>query len=331
MDFKELLYVLTIEEEQSFSGAAKKLFMAQPSLSQYIKRLEGSLGFLLFDRSRMPITLTDEGRQYVDYARRILLLKEEMQRGLEDIAKAERGKVSLGIPSIRGSYLLPLMIPFFKNRHPEIEVTLIEMPAGGSDELEKRLAEGKLDLCILSYPVNNDEIGYETIFEEEILLAVPPGYKTRSTHESALHVDTSFIDLKEMKGQPFILTTQESRLRKAVERLLAEAGFSPHIIMETNSLETAQKMVSVGYGFTFVPEMFMRAPYERHCPTYKSVYGTNYLWPLLLAYRKGGYLSKATKTFLTDIKLYCKEFLRAELMRETGRISALPRTSSGAC
>ena len=101
VDFRELLYVLTIEEEKSFSNAAKKLFMAQPSLSQYIKRLEGSLGFLLFKRSHTPLTLTDEGKQYVDYAKRILILKEEMQRVLEEVANAERGSISLGIPSIR--------------------------------------------------------------------------------------------------------------------------------------------------------------------------------------------------------------------------------------
>jgi len=320
VDFRELLYVLTIEEEKSFSNAAKKLFMAQPSLSQYIKRLEGSLGFLLFKRSHTPLTLTDEGKQYVDYAKRILILKEEMQRVLEEVANAERGSISLGIPSIRGSYLLPMMIPFFKYRHPKIEVTPVEVMAGGSDELEKWLSEGKLDLCILSHPISRNDLEYEMIFEEEILLAVPPSNKTISSEQAIKHNASHLLYLKELKGQPFILTTNQTRLRKAIERVLAEANFSPRIIMETNSLETAQKMVSVGYGCTFVPEMFMRAPYERHCPTYQSVQESDYRWPLLIAHRKGGYLSKATKTFLGDIKLYCRDYLRSELIHAIGSV-----------
>lgn len=318
MDFRELLYVLTIAEEECFTSAAKKLFMSQPSLSQYIKRLEGGLGFLLFDRSRTPLSLTDEGRQYVEYAKRILLLKEEMRRGLEDVANAERGTVSLGIPSIRGSYLLPLMIPFFKSRHPRIDVHLIEVPAGGSDELEKWLSEGKLDLCILSYPIIRNDLEYETIFEEEILMAVPPDYEAKVMPRTGKKDRLTPICLNELKDKGFILTSSQTRLRITANYLLEQAGCKPKVIMETNSLETAQKMVSVGYGCTFVPEMFMRASYERHCPTYRSIQGTDYLWPLFVAYRKGGYLSKATKTFLHDIKLYCRELLRAELRQEIG-------------
>ena len=319
MDFKELRYVLTIDEEKSFTRAAQKLFMAQPSLSQYIKRLEDSLGFPLFDRSRIPLALTDEGEQYVAYARQILLLKEEMRRGLEDISRGTgRGNVSLGIPSVRGSYLLPLMIPHCKKKYPHIEVTLIELPAGNSDELERRLSEGKLDLCILSHPTTVEEVAYETIFEERLLLAVPPYYESRLPSGTVAGGKFPLIDLSELKDQPFILTTRETRLRRAVERLLSEAGFTPKVIMETNSLETAQKMVSVDYGFTFAPEMFMRAPFERHCPTYRSILGSDYLWPLLVAHRKGGYLSRATRTLLGEIKLYCRELLRGELMQMLG-------------
>lgn len=304
MDFKELSYILTITEEKSFSRAAQRLFISQPSLSQYVKRLEDSLGFELFKRSSIPLTLTSEGEQYVEYAKRILSLREEMQRGIEDIANSRKGKVVLGTSMTRGSAILPLLIPFFKKRHPDIEITLYEKPAGESISLEKLLSESKIDLCVLSPPIIRKDIVCEILYEERVLLAAPPDYHAEPHIASASAEGLPVIDLAHLKDEPFILSMEHTRLRVEAEKICAESGFSPRILLETNSLETAQKMVSVNYGFTFVPEMCIRDTNEKHCPHYYAFRQPNYTWPLYIAYKKDGYISKASRAFLEATKEY---------------------------
>lgn len=304
MDFKELSYILAITEERSFSRAALRLFISQPSLSQYVKRLENSLGFELFKRSIIPLTLTNEGEQYVEYAKRILVLREEMQRGIEDIANSRRGKVVVGMSMARGSAILPLFIPFFKKRHPDIEIALYEKPAGESINLEKLLSESKIDLCVLSPPIIRKDIVCETLYNERVLLAAPPGHHVEPYIVAASAEGLSTIDLTHLKDEPFILSMEHTQLRVEAEKICAESGFKPKILLETNSLETAQKMVSVNYGFTFVPEMCVRDMNEKHCPSYYTFHQPNYTWPLYIAYKKDGYISKASRAFLEALREY---------------------------
>jgi DNA-binding transcriptional LysR family regulator len=317
VDFKELNYILTIAEEGGFSRASRKLFLSQPSLSQYVKRLEDELGFGLFDRTQTPIALTDEGEHYVAYARKILMLREEMRRGFDDISSAKRGRVALGIPSIRGSVLLPDLIPYFKSQCPNIHISLLETPPGGSKILEASILDGKNDLIILGHPVSTRGIEFEPIYDERMFLAVPPPYEKDLKFLESKNTLYPLVDMSCLRDHPFIMGREYTLVRRMTESLCEPYGFRPNVVIETDSLVTTQRMVSLGYGLTLVPEMFLNSNYENFRPKHYSIQDPDYIWQMFIAYKKGGYLSKAAKVFLEVTKNYFKELTANRKARET--------------
>ena len=97
MDLKEFEYVLAINEDKSFSKAAKRLFISQPSLSQYINRLENQLGVTLFDRNTIPLTLTYEGELYIEAMQNIVEIFNGMQKSFDDISELKKGRINIGL------------------------------------------------------------------------------------------------------------------------------------------------------------------------------------------------------------------------------------------
>ena len=110
MIFKNYEYFLTIAEEGNISSAARKLFVSQPSLSQYLKRLETNLGVELFDHTRYPLQLTYAGERYLAYVQDLFNLDRRMQQEFSDITQNRRGKIRLGIAYWRGSNVLPQVL-----------------------------------------------------------------------------------------------------------------------------------------------------------------------------------------------------------------------------
>ena len=104
MELRQLRYMLAVAEEKSFSQAAKKLYIAQPHLSQYIQKLETQLGVKLFDRSRTPLTLTLAGEQFAQKARQILRLNNNLLQQMKDYTEEKNGRLVLGISPVRSAY-----------------------------------------------------------------------------------------------------------------------------------------------------------------------------------------------------------------------------------
>lgn len=307
LDLRELKYPLTIAEEKSFSKAAKKLYIAQPSLSQFILRLEKSLGATLFDRSKKPLAITEEGETYIDYAMRILAMSGEMRRNLGDRSAAGRGRIALGIPVLRSVYLLPLLLPFFRINHPDIEITLAE---GDTNHLERLLLDGMIDISVMSLPIRARGIRCQTIFDERILLAAAPRrarlLKARR-HRSAMF---PVVDIASLWDEDFILTSPGSRLRSIVESICLDRGINPRVALETQSVDTAQSLVAVGNELTFVPEMYVRTSGDRPCPTYFSLQSPDCVWPMVVACKEGSGMSRLAKALFEETLEFGREHLR---------------------
>lgn len=161
---------MAIAEEKSISKAAKKLYITQPSLSQYIMRLENNLGVKLFDRSASSMILTYAGEIYVQTAKDILNLNTGMKRKLSDIAGSKKGRLVMGVPHQAGRHVLPLVLPEFHRQYPEIEIVIKE---DVTMRLEEMLINGKIDIAILNLPMQNEKILYETIATERVFLVAP--------------------------------------------------------------------------------------------------------------------------------------------------------------
>lgn len=297
MEFRQLHYALHIAAERNFSRAAEKLHIAQPSLSQQLSKLEKEIGVLLFQRNTSSVELTHAGEAFMEKAQKIIDEVELLRQEMSDISQLRGGKVVVGSMPITGSHLLPYVLPAFKLTFPDIEITLLE---DSSMNLEKLTALGKTDLSLLSLPLVEPSLAYEIIGEELIDLAVP------ANHPLALRATANNIpvpvQLEELKEEPFIILKKGQGFRKMTIELCQQAGFEPHVVFESSNIETIQSLVAAGMGVTLVPRYIARAPRSEFVPVYLPLAEPVPYRTLVVAYRKGRYLSKAAEAFIETFK-----------------------------
>lgn len=243
---KQFKYVLALAREGSFSRAADALNISQPSLSQYIKKLETQLEVELFDRSGGNVRLTDAGRIYVEYGRKILDLEHQMDSRFQDIVGCQRGTIRIGISAHRSVCLMPPVVKAFKAEYPGYQLILDER---SRNVLIDAAVHGEFDLCITTLPVDQDMFHVEPLFREEMVLAVPANSDICQT----LRLENGRIDIRLVDGAEFVVLREEHPMQMELEALLAKHSLSITRTVECTSLETMLSMVSAGMGMALVP------------------------------------------------------------------------------
>ncbi|MBB6674066.1 LysR family transcriptional regulator [Cohnella nanjingensis] len=292
MEFRLLQYVIQIAAERNFSRAAEKLHIAQPSLSQQLSKLEKELGVLLFKRSTNSVELTHAGSVFVGKAQQIVDMTEQLRREMEDLADLRKGRIVVGSLPMTGSHVLPHVLPAFRGAYPDIEIALVE---DTSAQLEQLTASGGTDVSLLSLPLVEPALAYEPIIEEEICLAVPPD------HPLASAASARDIAMAELKDESFVMLKKGQGFRALAHNMCQEAGFSPRVAVESANIETVQSLVAAGMGIALVPEMVTRRPLQGLAPVHLHLQGRPHR-TLVIAYRKGRYLSNAAEAFIATFR-----------------------------
>ena len=302
MDFRELVYITTVADCQSVTAAAKKLYISQPSLSQIISKVENELGVKLFDRTVYPIALTYAGETYVETARRILLLKDNLRRQLTDIGEGKRGRITLGIPVERAGYMLPATLKEFRKVYPGVEVCPVE---ANSSMLLEGLKRGDTNFVILpreSAEMASDtkaELEMEVIYKEELLLVTGEGVLSPE-HMVKGREDT--VDIAKLENVPFILLKKGHSIRRHADRLFRKNHISPEIVVETSSNINAVQLANAGLGAAIVPERAVAILGGREkirCYTLGYQAST---WDVNVIYLKDAYLDGAERFFIEVMK-----------------------------
>ena len=293
MEFKQFEYILMIDKEKSFSKAAKKLFISQPSLSQYVARLENQLGVSLFNRSTTPLTLTDQGEIFVATAASILKQLDDMKKNFDDFSNLKSGKLNIGLTPSKANAPLPEVLSVFREKYPGITVSITEGP---SLALEDMLIKGMVDICMMNLPIANPNIDYDEINKEKIYIAAPPDFSLPNENKEDGFNKIRFKDIAKM---PFILLRPEQRLRQFSEQVFAKAGVKPNIFLETSSIETSLRLSAAGMGFSFVPEHYLTSLNLETKPKYYSIIDNSFdwAWTLVIAYRRTAYKPNAVNAF----------------------------------
>lgn len=254
MDTKHLYYAVQVAEYRSISKAADVLYLSQPTLSQHISKLETQLGCKIFDRNALPLRLTYEGEIFMDYALKILSLEKELTHKMQSSIKAESGRLTIGIPSCYGAYILPQVLPLFKEQFPHIDLQLVE---DSSASLEILLEKGLIDLGIMNLPVNNKQLLYVTLLMDHVVLAVPNHLLHTNTPTqyplTSLHLLDS-INLQEYKDAPFLLLKPGHRVAFISRKILEEEHISPDVYIQSSSIDTLCEFCLLGHGIAFVPQ-----------------------------------------------------------------------------
>ncbi|URZ03153.1 HTH-type transcriptional regulator CynR [Clostridium felsineum] len=289
VDFRQFEYVTIVAEEKSISKAAERLYISQPSLSQYIIRLENSLGVKLFDRTATAITLTFAGEKYIETAKNIINLNNQLTRELNDIVNLKKGRIILGVPSQAGTYILPLILPRFYEEFPNIEIIIEENIVS---ELEQMLLDGRVDIAILALPVQHEKIQYEAIMNEKMFLIAP--------FKHPICKMTGNIKFNLVKNEKFIMLKKGQRMRLISDEIFSRMEVKPNVILEIANLAVAYRLAASGMGFTIVPEnvlcLLNTKPKESHFIIDDLEH------TLVVAYRKGEYITRATREFIIKLK-----------------------------
>ena len=289
MDFRQLQYVLKVAACGSITKAANELYMAQPSLSSYIGKVEKELGVLLFDRSVNPIQLTLAGEEYVKEARRMLYIQEQLQKKLQDISQVSRRRVRIGISHERGIFMLPRILPVFRERFPEVSV---EVVPGSHKKLSAQLSEGTLDIVMLPTIEKTADFRYIDVYEEEIMVCAGAGI-VRSEHLYEGKWD--MIDPDRCGSIPFIKMEPGHVITHAFDRVFTG---KMNIVFEAYSSAEALRLAAAGMGACLVSQMTMDMIQYDHATRAFSIGPKPMTWSVCACMRKDAYVGSVEKALI---------------------------------
>lgn len=299
MDFRELVYITTVADYQSVTAAAKKLYISQPSLSYFISKVEEDVGVKLFERKNGPFKLTYAGEKYVETARKILLMNENMRGELKDMGQGGKGVVHFGIPTERAGYMLPRVIQKFRGQYPAAEVRIQE---SRSEELIRLLMRDEIRFFVLPGDRGKKAaaVKSELIYREKLFLVTGPGVVTDRIMAQG---QDSRIFLEKMKELPFILLKKGHAIRDKTDQVLERHGIMPNIFMEISSCISAVQLAAAGLGITIVPQraLDVLGGVEKFCCyQYDDVPDG---WDVNVIYKKDVYLNRMERSFIKLLKL----------------------------
>ena len=257
MDLRQLRYLVALADEAHFTRAAARMHVAQPALSQQIRKLEDELGLPLVDRSTRRVALTEAGILLVDRARRVLAEIDAVRAELDDLAGVRGGHLVIGAMQSLGPFDLSILLAMFHQQYPAVELTVQEEV---SDALLAMLRADAVDLAFVSVTERVDH----DVLETKRLLTEPLVVMVARDHPLAAR---ERVRMAELRDEPFIAFREGAGLRRILTVAAHDAGFDAQIAFETNEVERARALASRGLGVTIVPE----SDAHRHGPPIAGV------------------------------------------------------------
>ena len=303
----EMNYVYEVYRQRSFTKAAQALYIAQPSLSQMVRKAEARIGAPIFDRSTSPIGVTELGRAYIRAAEQVLQIEADLQQYLDDTEKCLTGALTLGGTTFFTSYVLPPLVSAYSERYPGVELRLHEAHTG---QLKQELQEGTLDFALdntLLDPAIYEAVEIQT---EQVILAVP---RTLPVNEKAAAFRLSAKELPQagapcvplelFADTPFLLLKEGNDTRRRAEQLCAQAGFEPKIRLALDQQLAAYNLAGYGLGAAFISDTLALSapPDERLC--FYRIDSPDAVRTISLFYKRTRALTAPMRALLTMLRL----------------------------
>ncbi len=299
MDIKEVEYILCIANEGSLTKASEKLFISQPALSKFLKETEKKLGIKLFDRIEKEYRPTFAGEKYIEYCTKIYNLKQELNIEMQDILKRDVGELKIAFPSMRATYLIHNTIPAFSAKFPNVN---IEVKEENSGKLEDLLIKGEVELAFFNRPVVNKDIDYKVLKQEELVLIAKNEHLISHKASWKEGCKYKWVDINDLENEKFILQLPDQRSRMACEEVFKNTGFTPKNPLVIRNIWASLNMVSSGFGVAMLSDTHSEHLRILPKPEVFSVGNPPVKMDFVVAYRKGGYLSKYAQEFIKIVE-----------------------------
>lgn len=316
---KALDYILAVSRERSFSKAAEKLYISQPSLSTAIQKEENKWGASFFDRSSTPVELTEDGAYYIKIMKEILELQNQLKVHFSENKKKKNTVINIGGPSYFCTYVLPSVIQSFRDKYHACRINLFEV---SDSDLLKYLQSDVIDFCLtvqgIGAPYQSIPIG-----SEEIVLAVPSFFEVNRILKkyhipAAAFADGSYMDdryapvsMEYFASEPFLFLKKGNDLYSRAMKICREGHFQPRIVMELDQLLTSYHIAASGKGVTFIRADLIRlAESTAHLRFYK-IDSPWTVRPIHLVYKKNKVLS--------ELQVHFVEMMKQQILRQDKR------------
>ena len=306
MIIRELIYLKAVVEEHSISKAAKKLYITQPSLSKCIKTIETNLGAKLFKRTNKGLYPTFAGEKFYEMANEIIRIYNNFEAEISDINNLKKGKIVIGCTVFYATFFLPVVIPSFKQKCPNIEIIIIEE---NSKKLEDILCSGEIDFAIMHIPPNystldiSKKANFYSLYKDEFILVTKKAHPLKQYAKNSVNSEYPEIDLALFATEPFITVKPGQRIRQITDMILNKADINPRISITTKSYETARRLACQGIGVTIIPKLYLNIFGSTDQGEYYSI-NKDYLpyWISCVAIKKDAYITKAAQLFINTVK-----------------------------
>ena len=250
MELRQLRYLVALADERHFTRAAARERVAQPALSQQLRRLEAELGVALVHRTTRRVELTEAGEALVRRARRALAEVDAAQAELADLVGVRSGRLVIGAMQSLGPFDLAGLLAEFIAAHPGVEATI---RVDVSDPVLAMLATDAVDVAFLSLAADFDR----NAFEAHTMLVEPLVAVVATDHPLA---GADRVPLSALRDERFVTYREGAGLRRILVTAAAEAGFEPQLAFESNNSLRGRALAARGLGVTIIPESDAHAP-----------------------------------------------------------------------
>ncbi|MGA3295694.1 MAG: LysR family transcriptional regulator [Candidatus Acidiferrales bacterium] len=289
MDLASLHVFQTVARERSFSRAAEKLYRTQPAVSISIRKLEEWVGQPLFVRGSGARMLTDAGTLLLEYADRMLNLREEIRKGMNELSGLERGQLSLGVNESSIHALLPAL-DRYRRLHPGIHIKVQRV---FSRDVPREVLNHHLDIGVISYLPEERELAAVEFYRDSLVLIVWPGHRLAKRRE---------VDISELGQETFVAHIVESPYRQRVIQIFARHRVPLHMDIEMPTLESIKMFVEMKEGVAIVPRMCVEREVARGSLRELRIRQMRVVRRLYLVYRQDRPLTAAAQALVEIIR-----------------------------
>lgn len=245
MDFKQLQSYITVVKYKSFTTAAEKLGISQPTISTHVRNLEAELGIRLVSRNAKSFEITQRGWEVYESAQEILRVWEQM---INRWGEEDEKVVRLGVSTIPSAYILPEVLPDFRQLHNMVR---FEISQGDSRSIIDAVRNGGYDLGLVGMKTEDEALEFQPFYHDRMVLITPAvqPYLSMRNQEP--------VPLKELFTKPMILRERGSGSRRSAERFMAEMGILEEqltVIARMNDQESIKNLVAGGLGISIISE-----------------------------------------------------------------------------
>lgn len=318
MNFESIYYFTELAKTLNMNETGEKLYISQQTLSNHIKRLEDYYGTKLFFR-KPKLMLTPIGEEYLKYAEKVLTAEADMINKIRDMESEDMGKLIIGASSPRADIFIPSVIEKFTEEFPQVNLVLHEKQ---SQDLEEMCLENKIDIAIsIDEDYKNENLTSRLLLEEKLYLCVSDRLLEKYVEDLETLKEKSLkkIDLRDFEKVPFLLYTQDNRIRNLINKSFKEADVKPNNYIETAYSRIALSICNKAIAAVFISQMNIKRWKHEFCDDINvfPIYSKNE--PVTLGIyaikNKNRYSTKYAKRFIELLEEYFDSFNSEKLER----------------